>query len=349
MANLTFDQSPDYILWLKTLKDTIRSARVKASLAVNSELVQLYWKIGHEILERRDAKSWGSKVLEQLAKDLRAEFPDMSGLSLTNLKYMALFAEAWPQDAIGQQLVDQLPWGQNIAIISKIKDRQTREWYIRATIENGWSRFVLETQIELETHRRVGAAQTNFSRTLPSSSSDLAVAILKDPYNFELLGVTDDMHEREVEKQLITHLRDFLIELGVGFAFVGSQYHLEVDGDDYYVDVLFYHLKLQCYVVIELKTTEFKPEYVGKLNFYLAVIDDTVRDVESDKPTIGLILCKGKKKSSVEYALRGVDTPMGVSTYKAKSLPKELAAYLPSIEALEDTLKQVGDATTDDA
>jgi predicted nuclease of restriction endonuclease-like (RecB) superfamily len=334
----------DYGNWLQRLKDQIRTARLKASLAVNRELIQLYWRIGAEIVLQRATRSWGSKVLDQLAKDLRAEFPDMRGLSLTNLKYMALFAQAWPEEAIGQQAVDQLPWGQNIVVFTMISDRPTREWYIRKTIENGWSRAVLEMQIESKAHQRFGSAQNNFDRTLPAPQSDLARDLIKDPYAFDFLGITDAANERQIEQSLLNHLRDFLIELGVGFAFVGSQYKLDIEGDEFYIDLLFYHLKLHCYVVIELKTTEFKFEYTGQLNGYLAAVDDLVRDARVDAPTIGLILCKSKKKTMVEYALRGVQTPMGVSTYRTSpELPKELADLLPSIEALTAEL----DAGTD--
>ena len=330
MSNLIH---PEYGNWLSTIKEQIRTARLKASLAVNSQLIGLYWKLGREITEQRAAQKWGAKVLDQVAKDLKSEFPDMSGLSLSNLKYMSRFAQAWPEGAIGQQAVDQLPWGQNIAIFTLIADRPTREWYIKKTIENGWSRSILELQIENQVHLRVGASQNNFDRTLPSPQSDLARDIVKDPYTFDFLGITDASNERAIEKALIARLRDFLIELGVGFAFVGSQYRIEVEGDESFIDLLFYHLKLHCYVVIELKNTDFKPEYTGQLNYYLAAVDDLVRDPEHDAPTIGLILCKSKKQTKVEYALRGVATPMGVSTYRT-ALPADLAKVLPSIEAL---------------
>lgn len=337
----------DYAQWLQTLKEQIRTARIKASLAVNSELIRLYWRIGSEIVTRRATQHWGTKVLEQLAKDLRSEFPDMKGLSLTNLKYMAMYAEAWPDGAIGHQPGDQIPWKHNCLLIEKIKDRSTREWYIKKTVEHGWSRSILEMQIESQAHRRFGAAQTNFERTLPAPQSDLARDLLKDPYAFDFLGLTDAANERAIEKGLVQHLRDFLIELGVGFAFVGSQYKLDIEGDEFYIDLLFYHLKLHCYVVIELKNTEFKFEYTGQLNGYLAAVDDLVRDPAHDAPTIGLILCKSKKKTMVEYALRGVQTPMGVSTYRT-ALPDAVAQALPSIEVLAaeiERLPDIGDDT----
>jgi predicted nuclease of restriction endonuclease-like (RecB) superfamily len=329
----------NYAAWLDSLKTQIRTARVKASLAVNSELIRLYWRIGSEIVQQRVAQSWGSKILENLAQDLRGEFPDMKGLSLTNLKFMARFAEAWEEDSIGHQLGAQIPWRHNITIIDQIKDRPTREWYIKKTIEQGWSRSVLEMQIESQAHLRLGAAQTNFKSTLPAPQSDLARDLLKDPYAFDFLGLLDPTNERTIEKALIHHLKDFLIELGVGFAFVGSQYRLEVAGQESFIDLLFYHTRLHCYVVVELKNTAFKPEYTGQLNYYIAVADDLLRDKKVDAPTIGLLLCKSKEQTIVEYALQGMSKPIGVSTYRTSpEMPKELADLLPSIESLTEQL-----------
>ena len=332
----------DYATWLVELKAQIRNSRVKVSLAVNNELVLLYWRLGTEILARQTAQGWGTKVIELLAKDLKTEFPDMKGLSRTNLLYMRAFASAWTDEAIVQQLAGQLPWFHNCTIIDKVKDRQTREWYIKKTIENGWSRSVLEYQIETQLHTRLGMAQNNFERTLPAPQSELVRDLVKDPYTFDFLGLTDAVHERVIEKALIANLRDFLVELGVGFAFVGSQYKLDIEGDEFYIDLLFYHTKLHCYVVIELKNTDFKFEYTGQLNGYLAAVDDLVRDKERDAPTIGIILCKNKKAKVVEYALRGVDTPMGVSTFRT-ALPASLLDALPSIEALSEKLDQLAD------
>lgn len=322
-----------YADWLASLKESIRTSRLKASLAVNSELVTLYWRIGRDILDRQTREGWGSKVVEQLAKDLRSEFPEMTGLSPRNLKYMRAFAEAWPDSEFVQQAAAQIPWFHNCTLLDKVKERPVREWYVRKTIENGWSRSVLEVQIETLAFQRAGASQTNFDRALPSPQSDLARDILKDPYAFDFLGITEATNERSIEKGLVARLRDFLVELGVGFAFLGNQYRLEVEGDEYFLDLLFYHTKLHCYVVIELKNTEFKPEYVGKLNFYLAAVDDLLRNKEVDAPTIGLVLCKSKKGTTVEYALRDVASPMGVSTYRT-ALPDEIARSLPSIEEL---------------
>ncbi len=342
-------QPTDYATWLADLKTQIRSARLQASLAVNRELVLLYWRMGREILERKATAGWGAKVNAQLAHDLRTEFPDMRGLSPRNLVYMQTFAAAWPEEAFTQQVVAQLPWGHHCTLLDKLKDRATREWYIRKTIENGWSRSVLELQIETAVHNRLGAAQNNFARTLPAPQSDLARDLLKDPYAFDFLGIADASSERTIEKALTTHLRDFLLELGVGFAFVGSQYKLDIEGDEFFIDLLFYHTRLHCYVVIELKNTEFRFEYTGQLNGYLAAVDDLVRDPAFDAPTIGMVLCKSKKKTMVEYALRGVQTPMGVSTYRTTpELPQEISALLPSMEALVAQL-DAGDPTPDPA
>lgn len=331
---MTLQTTPtDYARWLGSIKEQIRSSRIRASLSVNHELIRLYWRIGKEIILQRTTQSWGSKVLEQLAQDLKAEFPDMKGGSLTNLKYMARFAEAWEEDSIGHQLGAQIPWRHNTTIIDQVKDQKTREWYIRKTIENGWSRSVLELQIETQAHTRLGQAQSNFSQALPAPQSDLARDLLKEPYIFDFLGLTEATNERAIENGLITNLKNFLVELGVGFAFVGNQYRLEVEGDEFFIDLLFYHTRLHCYIVIELKNTEFKPEYVGKLNFYLSAVDDLVRDKTIDNPSIGLILYKNKKETIVEYTLRDTATPMGVSTYRT-ALPDSLATVLPSIETL---------------
>ena len=329
----------NYAAWLESLKTQIRTARVKASLAVNRELVLLYWRLGKEILARQTEQGWGTKVIEQLAKDLKAEFSDMSGLSRTNLLYMRAFAAAWDDEAIVQQLAGQIPWFHNCTLIEKIKDRPTREWYIKKTIENGWSRSVLVMQIESQAHLRLGAAQTNFVNTLPAPQSDLARELIKDPYVFDFLGLLEPTNERQIEKALINNLKDFLIELGVGFAFVGSQYRLEVVGQEFFIDLLFYHTRLHCYVVIELKNTDFKFEYTGQLNGYLAMVDDLVRDKAHDAPTIGLLLCKNKKHTIVEYALQGMSKPMGVSSFRTSpELPKELVGLLPSIESLTEQL-----------
>lgn len=333
--------SKTYQELLEHLKQHIRTARIRAALNVNRELILLYWQIGRAILERQAQEGWGAKVIERLAADLRGEFPEMKGLSRANLFYMRAFAEAYPDEQMIQQLVGQLPWGHNVVILTKLKDPGLREWYVRACIEHGWSRTVLEAQVETRIHERTGRAITNFHRSLPEPQSELAQQILKDPYNFEFLTMHDAAVERDLHKGLLGHLKDFMLELGVGFAFVGSNYRLEVGGEDFYLDLLFYHLKLRSFVVVELKTTEFKPEYAGKLNFYLSAVDDLLRHPH-DNPTIGILLCKGKIRVIVEYALRDVHKPMGVAEYQlAKTLPEHFQGSLPTVEQLEAELTTV--------
>jgi predicted nuclease of restriction endonuclease-like (RecB) superfamily len=292
------------------LKKRIRSAQVKAAIAVNQELIVLYWQIGQEILAQQQQKGWGSKVIERLAKDLKREFPDMKGFSTRNLKYMRAFAEAWPDEPIVQQLVAQIPWGHNVRLLELVKNPKERLWYVQQTIENGWSRNVLSLQIESGLFQRQGGAITNFERTLPQPQSDLAQQLIKDPYNFDFLTISRDAAERELENGLVAHIRDFLLELGVGFAFMGSQYPITVDEKEYRIDLLFYHTQLRCYVVIDLKMTEFEPEFAGKINFYGSAVDDMLRRGD-DQPTIGIVLCKTKRKTTAEYALRNLrDSPI---------------------------------------
>lgn len=332
------DLPTGYFALLSKLKADIKSSQIRASLSANRELVLLYWRIGNAILERQKQESWGTKVIDRLAKDLKIAFPDMKGFSPRNLKYMRTLAEAYPEELFVQQLVAQIPWGHNVRILDYVKNAQQREWYITQTIEHGWSRNILVMQIEKGLHKRTGKAVTNFKHTLPPADSDLAHQILKDPYVFDFLSVGDEAQEREVEKELVQHITKFLLELGAGFAFVGQQYHLEVGDDDFYIDLLFYHLKLRCYVVIELKTGKFKPEYAGKLNFYLSAIDDKLRH-PNDGATIGLLLCKDKNKFVAEYALRDISKPVGISEYKiVKSIPKKFKTSLPTVEELEKEL-----------
>ncbi|MEM8712042.1 MAG: PDDEXK nuclease domain-containing protein [Planctomycetota bacterium] len=320
---------------LTELKARIRSARVKAALAVNSELVFLYWGIGNEILARQHRQGWGTKVVERLASDLSETFPEMKGLSPRNLLFMRSLAQAWPEEAIVKQLVSQLPWGHNIRLIQKVKDPAQRQWYARSCVEHGWSRNVLEMQIESGLFERQGAAGSNFNRTLPAPQSDLAQETLKDPYSFEFLSTTDLAHERAIERGLVANIRDFLLELGEGFAFVGNQVKLEVGGEDFYIDLLFYHLRLRAYVVIELKAGAFKPEYAGKLNFYVSAADDLLRHPD-DNQTIGILLCRGKNRVVAEYALRGTTQPMGVSEFTLTDAQLEqLDKKLPTVEQLE--------------
>ena len=329
-----------YAQFLATVKDRVRAAQLKAALAANSELVLLYWDLGSEILRREKDEGWGAKVVELLARDLKAEFPDMQGFSPRNLRYMKDFAAAWPAGQILQQLVAKLPWGHHTVLLTKVEHQDQRLFYVRSAIENGWSRSVLSLHIERQLHRRKGAATTNFKRTLPAPQSDLAEQALKDPYVFDFLTLRADAHEREVENALVEHVRDFLLELGVGFAFVGNQVRLDVGEQEFFVDLLFYHLRLSCFVVVELKNTAFKPEYAGQLNFYLSAVDSQLKR-PADSPTIGLLLCKGRDRVVAEYALRDINKPIGVAQWQSQlvaSLPKELQASLPTIEQLEAEL-----------
>lgn len=327
-----------YDALLTNLKTRIREHQTRAALAVNRELVLLYWSIGRDILSRQDKEGWGAKVIDRLAQDLGREFPDVAGFSPRNLKYMRAFAEAYPDSEFVQQVVAQLPWGHNVRILDAVKTPEEREWYLRQAAQNGWSRNVLVMQIEGGLFRRQGKALTNFGQTLPPPQSDLAQQLLKDPYNFDFLTLSREAHERDLEGGLLEHIRKFLLELGVGFAFVGSQYPLDVGGEEFKIDLLFYHLKLRCFVVIDLKTGPFKPEYAGKMNFYLSAVDDLVRH-PTDERTIGLILCKGKNEIVVEYSLRNTATPMGISEFRhLEKLPEELKGSLPTIEEIEAEL-----------
>lgn len=319
-----------YTEWLGDLKNQIRIARQRAAIAVNTELVQLYWHIGSQIIDRQSAQGWGAKVIDQIADDLRSEFPDMTGLSARNLRYMRSFAAAWPLSAIVQAPLAQLPWYHQIALLEKLDTADERLRYARAAAEHGWSRNVLTLRIGARTLERSGQAVTNFERTLPPETSDLAREIVKDPYNFEFLGVGDEARERIIEQALVDHVTQFLVELGVGFAYVGRQFPLEVGGEDFFIDLLFYHLKLRCYVVIELKAGKFKPEHLGQLNFYLAAVDGEMAHPD-DAPTIGILLCQSRNQVVAEYSLRGSTQPLGVAEY-------QLQASLPSVERLQQEL-----------
>ncbi len=333
-----------YAELLAQLKERIRSAQLRAAIAANREMILLYWHIGREILDRQGQEGWGTKVIDRLATDLRLSFPDMTGLSSRNLKYMRAFGEAWPDQPIVQQLVAQIPWGHNVRLLDYVKDRAEREWYIKKTIENGWSRNVLVHWIESDLYSRQGKATTNFAKNLPPPQSDLAGELLKDPYKFEFLTLAEDAEERALQKGLLEHIQQFLIELGAGFAFLGQQYPLEVGGEDFFIDLLFYHVKLRCYIVIELKTTAFKPEYAGKMNFYLSAVDDLLRHPD-DQPSVGIILCKAKNQVVAEYALRDMAKPVGIASYITRlveSLPPALRDSLPSPQALRAELKKDG-------
>lgn len=337
---VSLSQAPaGYSDWLSELKTKIHSAQQRATLAVNQELVLLYWQIGRDILIRQAEQGWGAKVIERLAKDLRSAFPDMKGFSPRNLKYMRAFAQSWPDAEFVQAVLAQLPWYHQLALLDKLSTPEARRWYAAKAIEHNWSRNVLVMQIETHLLERSGSAITNFAQSLPKPQSDLARESLKDPYRFDFLGLTDEAQEREIEHALVKHVTEFLLELGAGFAFVGRQVLLNVGGDEFFIDLLFYHLKLRCYVVIELKGGQFKPEHLGQLGFYLTAVDRQVKS-EQDNPTIGLLLCKSKNKIVAEYALSDKTQPMGIAEYKLmESLPAELQTSLPSIEQIERELQ----------
>ncbi|MCX5957202.1 MAG: PDDEXK nuclease domain-containing protein [Cyanobacteria bacterium] len=336
----------DYGPWLTELKARIHAAQQRAARSVNSELVLLYWQIGRGILERQGREGWGSKVIERLAQDLRNAFPAMKGFSRANLLYMRAFAEAWPDTQIVQQAVGQLPWGHNLVLLSKIKSPELRLAYAQRAVDQGWSRSILVHHIERRLLDREGQAVSNFNLRLPPPNSDLAQEALKDPYLFDFLGIGDEAGERAIEDALVEHITRFLLELGAGFAYVGRQVPLEVGGEDFFIDLLFYHLKLRCYVVIELKATAFKPEHTGQLSFYLSAVDAELKG-EHDAPTIGMLLCKSKNKVVAEYALRNINQPIGVAEYQlTESLPSDLQSSLPSIEAIEQALTEPDGSTS---
>jgi len=328
----------NYDTFLADLKRRIREAQTKAALSVNRELLLLYWHIGKQILQQQAKEGWGAKVIERLSLDLCREFPEMKGFSERNLKYMRAFAAEYRNEQFVQEVLAQITWYHNITLLDKVENLDERIWYAQKTIENGWSRNVLVHQIESGLYHRSGKAITNFSRTLPSPQSELAQQLLKDPYTFDFLSLSKQAVERDLETALREHLKEFLLELGVGFAFVGNQFHIVVGEQDFYIDLVFYHTKLHCYIVIELKMTEFQPEFAGKMNFYLTAIDEQLR-TKNDEPTIGIILCKSKNKLVVEYALRDVKKPIGVSSYRlTSSLPKNLKGNLPTVKQLESEL-----------
>ncbi|MDF1581758.1 MAG: PDDEXK nuclease domain-containing protein [Methyloprofundus sp.] len=326
------------------IKEQIRKERLKAVISANSALVLMYWNIGKSILHRQNNEGWGAKVIDRLSVDLKDEFPEMSGFSARNLKYMRKFAENWPDIAIVQEVLAQISWYHNLALLEKLKDDELRVWYARQSIENGWSRNILAIQIESKLHQRIGQTANNFEVTLPPDDSDMANQIFKDPYLFDFLGTAEVRKEAELESKLIEHLEKFLLELGQGFAFVGRQVHMEVGGDDFYIDLLFYHLKLRCYVVVELKAGKFCPGHVSQLTMYMNIVDDMLRHPD-DKPTIGLLLVKEKNHLVAKYSLMGNKKPIGVAEWEQQitdSLPEELKPSLPSIEELEKELEQGG-------
>ena len=326
-----------YALALAEAKAAIQASRTRAVLAVNAELIGLYWRLGRLILDRQSADGWGTKVIDRLSADLRAAFPEMTGLSIGNLKYMRVFAREWPDDPIGQQLVDQLPWGHNIVLVTKLRDRETREWYARATIEHGWSRAVLEHQIGSQLHRRTGQAPSNFSRRLPAPDSELVQQIVKDPYNLDFLTLDADVAERDLEMALVAHVQDFLLELGRGFAFVGRQYRLDIDGDELFIDLLMFHIPTVRYVVIELKTGKIAGGDIGQLNTYVAAVDDVLRK-PGHADTVGLLLGGSRNQRVVRYALARSTSPMAVAGYRYTELPAVEQGLLPPEDALADVV-----------
>lgn len=323
---------------LSTLKGRVETARQRAVLSVNRELFSLYWNLGREMLARHGAECSATRLVERLSGDLRASFPDMKGFSPKNLKYMQALAQGWPDGAILDHPAAGLPWAHVCTLLDRLKDRELREWYASESLRHGWSRNVLALQIALRLHERSGRGVNNFAERLAPPQSDLAREVFKDPYILDFVGLADDARERAIEAGLMQHVTKFLLELGSGFAFVARQYRMEIGGDEFYVDLLFYHLQLRCYVVVELKATAFRPEYAGQLNFYLSAVDDRLKGPE-DKPTIGLLLCRERSRLVAEYALRGMANPMGVSEYHLiREIPEELASQLPSIGEIEAEL-----------
>jgi predicted nuclease of restriction endonuclease-like (RecB) superfamily len=363
--DMTIKLSKNYENILTALKEKIKVARWRASLSVNTQLLTIYWEIGNTILEQQREEGWGTKIIERLSNDLKSEFPDMKGLSTRNIKYMRAFAQAYPDFLIEQSPVEQidenqimqvplaqmseipivqavlaqLSWYHHITLLDKIKNKEVRIFYIKKTIQNGWSRNVMVHQIETELHKRQGKAITNFENTLPKLQSDLAKEVIKNPYNFDFLAMGEEIQERELEKALISHIKKFILELGRGFAYVGNQENLVVEEDDYFPDLLFYNYHLHCFVVFELKVGPFKPEFSGKLNFYINAID--AKRSQEDKPTIGVLLCKTPNKTVVQYSLQGIKTPIGVAEYELmKALPKQFKAEMPTVEELELELEK---------
>lgn len=333
----------DYAEFIKELKKRIRTQRLKTAMSVNSSLVMLYWDIGSAILKKQKTEGWGAKVIDRMSHDLKEEFPDVHGFSPRNLKYMRKFAECWEDQLIVQQTVAQIPWRSIIALMDKLDNSQVRLWYAQKTLENGWSRDVLVFQIESKLHKRLGKTANNFELVLPPVDSDMANQIFKDPYIFDFLGSSESLRERELENKLIEHLEKFLIELGQGFAFVGRQVHLEFSSEDFYIDLLFYHLKLRCFVVVELKAGAFEPGHVSQLNMYMNIVDDLMRH-PTDNKTIGLLLVKEKNHTIAKYSLAGYTNPIGVAEWEKKiieNLPEELKSSLPTIEEIEAELDEL--------
>jgi len=328
---------PDgYRKLLEDLKRTVAAARWRTQRTVNTELLTLYWQLGDAVLQRQHAEGWGTRVIDRLATDLRAAFPDMRGLSRSNIKYMRQMAGAWTQQAIGQQPVGQLPWGHVTVLLDKVHDQSERDYYAAAAVQQGWSRNVLLNQIMNQLHRRAGAAPSNFPAELPAADSELAQQLTRDPYVLDFLDLTQPAAERDLENALVARLQAFLLELGHGFAFVGRQYHFEVDDDDFYIDLLFFNWAQSRFVVIELKIGRFQPEYTGKLGFYVAWVDDNLRDKHRHSPTIGILLCAGRNDNVVRYSLANTTAPLAVADYTYDSLPAHERDAVPTARQLTD-------------
>ena len=348
--NSLLKKEKSYVIFIRQLKERIQSAQIKASVKVNRELISLYWEIAQQIIEKQKTTLWGDGFLSQMSKDLQDEFPEMKGFSLRNVKYIRQWYLFWNteedkgQQAVAQsvkQLVLQIPWGHNLVIISKSKSHEEAVFYVRNTIEHNWSRSVLTHHIESNLFGREGKSLTNFSTSLPSPQSDLAQQTLKDPYIFDFLTLKKHYDEKELENALIRQVSKFLLELGTGFSFIGRQYRITVDDEDFYIDLLFYHVKMHCYVVVELKSVNFKPEFVGKLNFYISAVDSILK-AEKDNSTIGILICKSKSKTVVEYALKDMHKPIGVSEYYiSRVLPENLKPSLPTVEEIEAELDEL--------
>jgi predicted nuclease of restriction endonuclease-like (RecB) superfamily len=332
----------DYSLFILDIKSRIQAAQIKAAVSVNRGLLQLYWEMAEQIVEKQKNTAWGDGFLTQMANDLQAEFPGIKGFSKRNLEFMRQWYCYWQlKSQFVQQLVSQIPWGHNLVILNKTQSHDEALYYVRKTIENNWSRSVLTHQIEGGLFKREGKAITNFEATLPKPQFDLAIQTLKDPYNFDFLTIRDKHDEKELEGALVSHVTKFLLELGAGFSFIGRQHKITVDGDDFYIDLLFYHVRLHCYIVVELKALKFKPEFAGKLNFYISAVDGMLKS-DHDNPTVGILICKSKKKTVVEYALKDVHKPIGVSEYQiTQTLPDEFKSSLPSIAEIEAELEDM--------
>ncbi len=332
-------KTDDYKAFVQDIKQQVQSVQIKAAIMVNQALLQLYWDLAERIVTQQQTTAWGDGFLLQLSRDLQAEFPDMKGFSKRNLELMRQWYRFWSeQPAIAKQLVAQIPWGHNLVILNKIKNPNEAVFYVQKTLQNNWSRVVLTHQIESNLYQRQGKAISNFQTTLPSPQSDLASETLKDPYIFDFLSLTEKHNEKELEAALVAQVTRLLLEFGVGFSYLGRQYKLDISGDEFFIDLLFYHVKLHCYVVVELKTVKFKPEFIGQLNFYVSAVDGVLKS-ESDNATIGILICKSKNVTVVEYALKDIQKPIGVSEYIiTQSLPDEFKSSLPSIEAIEAEL-----------